>query len=290
MDLNKLYYFYTIAKHQHVTRAAEELRIAQPALSKAMRLLEQDLGIPLFVRKKRGIALTPYGQHLKDRLDGVFQVLNHIPAELEQLKQRQMHTVKLNVQMASLIVTEAIMRYKMQNSQVIFQVVQNQDSPDCDISVVSGDVAKLPAFALQHSIMEDIFLAVPQDSSYALLDAIDLRSVKDEWFISISSARQFRTICDQVCLNAGFKPNIIFESDAPIAVRNLISAGNGIGFWPAFSFGPVSENIKLLPILQSPCQRKVVIGLHDSNNFSQLSKDFYDYLIEYIIKQKESLQ
>ena len=49
MDLNKLYYFYITAKHEHVTRAAEELHIAQPALTKSIKLLESDLGVPLFL-------------------------------------------------------------------------------------------------------------------------------------------------------------------------------------------------------------------------------------------------
>ena len=48
MELTKLRYFYVVAKHGHVTRAAEEIHIAQPALTKAIKLLEEELGVPLF--------------------------------------------------------------------------------------------------------------------------------------------------------------------------------------------------------------------------------------------------
>jgi len=47
MELNRLYYFYVVAKHEHVTRAAEELHVAQPALSRTIHLLEEELGVPM---------------------------------------------------------------------------------------------------------------------------------------------------------------------------------------------------------------------------------------------------
>ena len=48
MDQTRLYYFYVVAKHQHVTRAAEEIHIAQPSLTKSIKLLEEELGLTLF--------------------------------------------------------------------------------------------------------------------------------------------------------------------------------------------------------------------------------------------------
>ena len=48
MELNKLYYFYVVAKHEHVTKASEELHISQPALTKTIKLLEEDMGVELF--------------------------------------------------------------------------------------------------------------------------------------------------------------------------------------------------------------------------------------------------
>lgn len=62
MELLQLEYFLTVAKLEHMTKAAQELRIAQPALSKTIARLEQDLGVPLFDRQGRKIRLNPYGQ------------------------------------------------------------------------------------------------------------------------------------------------------------------------------------------------------------------------------------
>lgn len=291
MDMNKLYYFYVVAKHQHVTHAAQELHISQPALTKAMRLLEQDLGINLFFKQRRSIKLTASGAHLKKRLNSVFPVLDRIPEELQLLEQQTVHTVRLNVLAASIITTEAIASYKSFNRNVNFQVFQNREDTECDISITTdmGVPDKGSAFSQRYIIEEDIYLAVPANEKFAKLDAINLQDVKDEWFVHVSDTRPFRKLCDSFCLAAGFRPNVTFESDFPTTIGNLINAGTGIGFWTAFSFGKIAPNMKLLPIRQPKCSRKLILGLHDKRDVTQAAKDFYHYLIQYFQNQKESL-
>ena len=58
MELQKLKYFQVVAKYQHMTKAAERICIAQPALTQAMRSLEDELGVKLFAKKGRNIVLT----------------------------------------------------------------------------------------------------------------------------------------------------------------------------------------------------------------------------------------
>lgn len=62
MEWQQLHYFSTLAKIQHMTRAAEELSISQPALSRSIARLEEELGVPLFDRHGRGIYLNHFGQ------------------------------------------------------------------------------------------------------------------------------------------------------------------------------------------------------------------------------------
>ncbi|MGC5166889.1 LysR family transcriptional regulator [Luteimicrobium sp. DT211] len=66
LDLRKLRYFVTVADALHFGRAAEELHIAQPALSRQIRALEDDLGAPLFIRDSHGVVLTDAGRQLLD--------------------------------------------------------------------------------------------------------------------------------------------------------------------------------------------------------------------------------
>ena len=289
MDLNKLYYFYIVAKHQHVTRAAEELHIAQPALTKTVRLLEEELGVPLFYKKGRNIFLTPFGQYLRQRLEIVFSVLDEVPGELDAMKGQAKNTIRLNVLAASTVVTSAIVEYKKQNKQTVFQLIQNEEAMDCDISVTTNavDFSRLPPFDKRCVMEEKIYLAVPKDSVYAQEVSIDLSSVREEGFVNLAGSRLFRAVCDKFCDSAGFRAKSIFESDSPAAVRNLIGAGVGVGFWPAFSWGQAAPSeVVLLPIRNPLCRRELIVGLHTGNSISDIAGDFYENLLHFIQEQQ----
>ena len=73
MELLQLEYFYAVAKTQHVTHTAEQLHIAQPALTQSIHRLEKELGVPLFHRNGRNIALTEYGVYLRDALKPILE-------------------------------------------------------------------------------------------------------------------------------------------------------------------------------------------------------------------------
>ena len=68
MELLQLRYFLVAAQYQHMTKAAEHLQIAQPALSQAIHRLEAEIGVPLFERKNRSIELNEEGKFLQKRL------------------------------------------------------------------------------------------------------------------------------------------------------------------------------------------------------------------------------
>ncbi|HEV2639519.1 MAG TPA: LysR family transcriptional regulator [Actinocrinis sp.] len=72
LDLRKLRYFAAVAEHRHFGRAAEQLYIAQPVLSRQVRALEQELGCELLVRTTRSVQLTPAGEQLYEDARSVF--------------------------------------------------------------------------------------------------------------------------------------------------------------------------------------------------------------------------
>ena len=75
MELTQLKYFCEVAESQHVTRSAQKLHIAQPALSQTIHRLEGELGVKLFVNKGRGIVLTQCGRRLHDRVRPLLETL-----------------------------------------------------------------------------------------------------------------------------------------------------------------------------------------------------------------------
>jgi LysR family nitrogen assimilation transcriptional regulator len=85
MKLRQLQYFIEVSELESVTKAAERLRVAQPALSRHMRSLERDLGVQLFVREGRGIVLTNAGQVFHDRIRMLLRELDRTTLEVKAL-------------------------------------------------------------------------------------------------------------------------------------------------------------------------------------------------------------
>ena len=112
MDIQKLRYFYEAARLQHITKAAENLHIAQPALTQAIHQLEKDLGVPLFAKNGRNIVLTTYGIHLKKRLEELLPQFETLPDEIKQMKGEVNRTIKLNILAASNFVIESIVKFR----------------------------------------------------------------------------------------------------------------------------------------------------------------------------------
>lgn len=82
MDFKRLGYFVQVAELGSVSRTAERLRISQPSLSRQIRLLEEELGVTLFARGRRGMELTDRGEELRDRLSGPLRQIGHVLNEL----------------------------------------------------------------------------------------------------------------------------------------------------------------------------------------------------------------
>ncbi len=285
MELQKLKYFHTAAKLQHITKAAEVLCIAQPALTQAIKSLEKELGVPLFARQGRNIVLTECGKFLKSRLDTILPELDGLPAEIEQMKNRESSTVRINILAASTFVIDAIVNYRKMHPDVVFDLEQNAQTRACDI-VVTINVTPSSAnkgCKKRYVKEERIYLAVPRNSPYADRTAIDLKEVRDDGFVMLSNSRLFGVICNTFCSIAGFVPKILFESDSPAAVQNIISTGTGIAFWPEYSFGKGrNENVVLLPISSPVCQRQLIFELHDRTPTSQYAENFYEFLLKQI--------
>jgi len=286
MELQQIRYFLEVADSQHVTQSAQKLHIAQPALTQAIHRLEKEMGVPLFLPRGRGIVLSEAGRYLQSRLEPMMKELDSLPDQLKTMAALSCDTIHLNVLAASTLITEAIIEYRAAHSGISFQLMQNEQSELYDIAVMTKLFYQ--SFAEEddrYICTERIFLAVPNSEKYRGRATIRLAEMKDEGFISLQGSRQMRWICDKFCQHAGFQPKIIFESDNPAAVRNMIAANMGIGFWPEFSWGRLeSEHVLLLEIAEPACQRDIVFTLKRNKINNAHVEDFFRFLKEYCMR------
>ncbi len=292
MDFLQIRYFLEVAESQHVTNSAKKLHIAQPALTRSIHRFEEELGVPLFTQKGRNIILTEYGKFLREKLVPVMEELESIPEQLNTKVQLENETIHLNVLAASTLITEAIIEYKNTHSNINFQFLQNAESELYDIGITTKMFARSSKSGVRDRFVrtERIYLAVPDKGKYHGRTSISLEEVRDEGFISLLGSKQLRWICDKFCQQVGFQPRIIFESDNPAAVKNMISASIGIGFWPEHTWGTLERgNVLLLEITDPVCQRDILFTCNHNKADNSNVEDFFAFLREYtwnILKAK----
>jgi len=291
MEITQLKYFYALAQNQHVTRTAEQLHIAQPSLTQSIRRLENELNVKLFKSNGRNIVLTDCGKYLQKKIEPLLKTLNEIPEEIQALTGDRKKMLKINVLAASTLITDTIIRYQKEHPEVRFQIVQNVETEDADITIFTREFFQQPLASRDsfYIFSEEIFLAVPNTSEYAQKETITLSEVAGKSFISLAGTKGLRSICDRFCLHAGFKPNVVFESDNASAVKNLIGASIGVGFWPQHTWEThEGSGMTLLPISEPKCQRDIIVQLHHDSESHEEAFRYYKYLVEFFEELKNA--
>lgn len=291
MELLQFRYFLEAARYGNLTRAAEDLHIAQPALSQSIMRLENELGVKLFDRKNHRIYLNTQGKLLEKRLIPLMDSIDNLKDELWESVYSSERTIYLNFFAASNFITNCIISYRSLHPDVRFQVSQLEMTAACDIHIDSRPAAQrkaetdrvLPEGAIRQEVLpEQIFLAVPANSMLASRKSVDLRDLREEGYIRLGHAWQLRQICDNFFNQAGIRPEMIFESNSPESVRNLIAAGLGIGFWPEKSWGgPPGPQVALIPIRFPVCRRDILVTEFEQAKGKPVVEEFLEYLCKY---------
>lgn len=291
MELLQLQYFQTVARLEHMTRAAEELQIAQPSLSKTIARLEEDLGVSLFDRKNRQLKLNHYGKLFLERVNRVFLELNEGKREIEDELERGQTQITLAVSIPK-VLPELLSSFLKEFPEIKFQQVLESTSSmksllekaEIDfcissVEIVGSDIVWEPLMT------EQIYLVVPPEHPLAKREKIYLNEVKDESFISMNTGFGFRNLTDEFCHEAGFVPNIAFEGDEPGVIGDLVRQGLGVAFIPEISWlGNSKPFPNKLEIIEPHCQRTIGLGWSKRRYLSNPSQHFRQYVLDYFSK------
>src|SRR5215510_5318270 len=296
MDLLQLHYFRTVARLEHVTRAAEELMVAQPALSKTIARLEAELGVPLFDRRGRRITLNTCGQAFLRHVERVFIEMEDGRQELADLAGLECGTVTVAATTLRLL-PDLLGAFRDRYPGVNFRLSQASTaemqawlvSGEIDICLASAPIV-CPAIRSVALFTEEILLAVPPRHRLAGRGHIPLAEVTAEPFISVKRGYWSRDLTDEACLQAGFIPNIICEGDEPGALRSLVAAGLGVAFLPTSSQrAGAGPEVAWLHITEPVCERTVSLVWREDHYLSAAVRRFQQFAVEYFAAPPERL-
>src|SRR5579859_128319 len=289
MEILQLKYFQTVARLEHMTRAAEELGIAQPALSQTIARLEAELGVPLFERMGRGIRLNQFGRAYAQRVERIFLEMEQGQRELADIAGGAQGQIELALSVATHLLPDLLSAFRQDHSAIRFRLSQHDVTTMAqqlnrgiyDLCITSPPLQQsgVASIAL---LTEDIHLAVPAGHPFAHRSQIRLPEVAEEAFICLKPEHSLRQLTDSFCQQAGFRPQIVFESDEPSIIRGLIKAGLGIAFVPALSWrGSIGAAVVEIPVAEPLCQRTIGLSWLASHSLSAAAQQFRDFAVHY---------
>jgi DNA-binding transcriptional LysR family regulator len=237
----RLAQFVAVARLEHVTRAAQQLGMPQPTLSRALAKLESDLGVTLFARQGRTLRLTRAGVTFRDAAEKAL-------AEVE----RAAESVRLEADPAGgriafgflhtlgpETVPGLLRAFRADHPRVRFQLVQTYGEAmverllagSLDLCLTSP-LPDEPGLVVRRLDEQRLRLVVPGGHRFAGRRRVRLAEAAADPFVTLRPGFGLRRLTDARCAEAGFTPRVAFEGEEVETLRGLVAAGLGVALLP----------------------------------------------------------
>ncbi|MGQ5709950.1 LysR family transcriptional regulator [Lactobacillus sp. PSON] len=246
MNLKHLEFFITLAKTEHMAKAAELLGISQPSLSYAINNLEDELGAPLFEKDGRNIKLTNYGKIYLAYVQNSLNTLkrgNEYISELLDVNRGHIN-LGFTYTMGQDLVPRLVHEFKQKNPQekISFEFKQgttNQlvndllnDKLDLIIASKPEKISINNKINAYHLVDQEMVAAVPINHNLAKYDSVSIRDLIKYPFIMYSSKSGLRPRLNQIFKNANVIPNIKLEAVEDHTIIGFVHWNYGVAIIP----------------------------------------------------------
>ena len=288
INLQQLYYFRTLAEVKHFTKASIKLMVTQPSLSHSINDLETELGVALFDRSNRQVALTKYGELFLEYVNRSLDILDEGRAKLSDFIDPDQGAVSLSyVSSLEAFIPYLVARFYKETHgiQIMFQFQQAPNAGIRDYLIQGradlGMGTKTDTSMLKlHKLGEhEIVLLVPNDHPLSALNAIDLREIKNEKIVTYKRDCDIREYIDSAFKIIGITPQIVSETTHDTMIYSSVAAGYGIALVPA-TLGINHYNVKTLRIENEIPKREIYLAWKDVRYISPAVCRFRDYIID----------
>lgn len=282
MDLLSLRYFQAVARHQHISRAAEELRVAQPSVSRSIIRLESELGISLFDRQGRRIRLNEHGAAFLRRVERTLAELDDARREMADAAGAGPGRVAVAAE-TLLQLAGVLAAFRAQRPGVSVRLFQasltsmrrHLRAAEVDFVLASQPLAG-PELCSVELAREEVLLAVPPWHPLAGRESVAVTELADEEFVSTRAGHWQRTLLDRLFAREGLTPQVVCEGDEAAATPELIGAGLGIGLMPAVARRALGESgqVAWLRLDAADCHRTLTLVWRQDAYLSPAAKEF----------------
>ena len=263
MELRHLRYFVAVGEEQHYGRAAQRLRVAQPALSRQIQDLEDEIGLKLFDRLPRGVKISAAGKLFLEDSRRILDQVHEATMRAERLARGQTGTLRVGfVESISWhgVVPESFRQFRQRHPDAELQLhplrspeqVEALRSGRLDAGFVFSMVKLDREFARLQVALHGVVLAAPKGHPLTKSKELRLRDLSDVafiWFPRRESPAYYDRLMHE-CFRAGLKtPNIVQEAVNEATILSLVSCRLGVAFVSGPTRWRCPEGVVLLPIV-----------------------------------------
>lgn len=287
-----LRYFIAVAKHEHLGRAAEELGLSQPALSRSISRLEEEFDTRLFDRSGRRIQLNANGRLLLRHVERAWAEFEDVRKALQDNKDEARHSVAIGflATFGARLIPDLIRRFKSDHPAVQFRLLQGP-YPSLRERLVSGEIDLClvsPRFVdanldWKPLYSEELTVLVPRAHRLASRAEINLSEIAHEPVVALKKDYGMRRYVDDLCREAGFVPHIAYEGEEIATLVGLVGASFGVTLAPAAS-AKDSDLVRAVHVREPQCCRTIGLSWRRGRYMSETTARFREHIISILGK------
>lgn len=283
MELRHLLYFKTVAEELHFTKAATKLFISQPPLSRQIKELEEELGVQLFVRNNKRVALTNAGKYFKTEVDTLFVRLEESKEVVRKIHEGVNGEFKIGY-ISSVYQSQLAEILKLMHQEFpylktsLFEVptlsqIKALEQGGLDVGILRAPV--LSEKLKVESLFFDPFVVVVPLTDYKIhtqQELINFLSKSPFIFFNKDFAPQYNQKLVEICQRMGFSPDITHEANNVHSILQLVEAGLGVSILPLSLKKQYAQlNVSFIELRDIPINTEVVLAYKESNKNEVLS-------------------
>jgi LysR family hydrogen peroxide-inducible transcriptional activator len=239
VEIDQLRYFLGVAERGNFTRAAENLAISQPALSRSIQKLEDELGQPVFERKTRSVTLTEAGVLLQSRAQQILTILEDTKAEITDDGQSGRIRVGAIPTIAPYFLPKKLQQFADEFPKAT--LIVQEDTTDallkaCTQGEIDLAILALPISAryleIEELFEEELLLVLPTDHPLVKKEKIRLSDVEPYPFVLMNEAHCLSDNIVSFCRQRSFQPLAVERTNQLAMVQELVSLSHGVSMIP----------------------------------------------------------
>ncbi|WP_396333742.1 LysR substrate-binding domain-containing protein [Burkholderia anthina] len=279
MDIKQLRALLAVAETGSVTRAADVLHIVQPAVSRQLKLLEEDVGMALFERGRYGMELTESGEILAEHARRALLELDRARAEIQPSDARisGIVTIGLLPSTADLLAGPLLSAVKARHPGVSLRISVGYaghlrdwlESAEIDATLLYNPKAT-PAIQVQPLLGESLCVVGPSSSDLSPDRPLALADIAAWPMILPSAPHGIRNMLEQARPGAGTTLDVVAETNAMSVQKSLVARGHGFTVLPSIAVidDIARDALRAAPLSDPELQRTIVLALPNTRRIA----------------------